>query len=267
MNILAAPGLNTLDPSVPPVPWPDPDDVSLAGLRIGMYTDNGLFSVAPAIRRAVKQAAQILRIRGVIIESWNPPDVSEAVRIFVGLRTADGFAGYRRLLGDDPLDPRIAAALQSFGEALTVDQYWQLVEAGNQYRQRFMTALEVRRLDALLCPPYGLPAPPHGSSSALNVTNAGSYAVLYNLLGFPAGVAPITRVLPGEESERRVGEDTVERAARAVEMNSAGLPTGVQVVARPWREDIVLALLAALEEDTSVGLPGWESSQSESNGR
>jgi len=34
-------------------------------------------------------------------------------------------------------------------------------------------------------------------------------------------------------------------------MNSAGLPVGVQVAARPWREDIVIALMAALEEQTS----------------
>jgi len=85
--------------------------------------------------------------------------------------------------------------------------------------------------------------------------NAGSYAILYNLLGFPAGVAPVTRVQQGEETARGVGKDRIEEAARAVEMNSAGLPVGVQVAARPWREDIVLALLVALEEQTSVSLP------------
>ena len=81
MHILAAPGLNALDPSVPPVPWPDPTAVSLTGLRIGMYTDNGVFSVAPAVRRAVEEAAQILRACGALVESWNPPDVAEAVRL------------------------------------------------------------------------------------------------------------------------------------------------------------------------------------------
>ena len=44
----------------------------------------------------------------------------------------------------------------------------------------------------------------------------------------------------------------VERAAHAVEMGSTGLPVGVQVVARSWREDIVLALMAALEEQTGA---------------
>ena len=34
-----------------------------------------------------------------------------------------------------------------------------------------------------------------------------------------------------------------------VEENSAGLPVGVQVVGRHWREDVVLAVMAALEQD------------------
>jgi Asp-tRNA(Asn)/Glu-tRNA(Gln) amidotransferase A subunit family amidase len=258
MNILAAPGLNALDPAVPPVPWPDPTAVSLTGLRIGTYSENGVFSVAPAIRRAVEEAAQILRTRGAIVEPWNPPDVAEAVRLFFGLRSADGFASYKRLLGDDPCERSIEAALRSLPRAMSVDQYWQLVEELNQYRRRFLAALDAQRFDALLCPPYALPAPTHDSSGALNVTNAGSYAILSNVLGLPAGVAPITRVCPGEESERNVGKDSVERAARAVEMSSAGLPIGVQVVARPWREDIVLALMAALEEHTGPCLPIWD---------
>jgi Asp-tRNA(Asn)/Glu-tRNA(Gln) amidotransferase A subunit family amidase len=290
MSILAAPGLSDLDPSVPPVPWPDPTIVSLTGMRIGMYTENGVFSVAPAVRRAVEEAAQIVRRCGAIVEPWNPPDVAEAVRLFVGLRGADGFATTKRLLRGNPSErhirfntrmtslPRavraslvvllrqfgqayLASSLQSVRGALSVDQYWQLVDETNQYRQRFLSALDAHRFDALLCPPYALPAPTHVSPGTLNVTNAGSYAILYNLLGLPAGVAPVTRVRSGEESERSVGKDRVERAARAVEMNSAGLPVGVQVVARPWREDIVLALMEALEEHTGVSLPIWEGSQ------
>jgi fatty acid amide hydrolase len=282
--------LNALDPSVPPVPWPSSTTVSLAGLRIGMYTDNGVFSVAPAVRRAVEEAAQILRTRGAIVEPWNPPDVAEAVRLYIGLRGADGSATYKRLLRGNPREHHIsfnlrvsslpgsvraplvgllrrigqahvASSLQSLRGALSVDQYWQLVEEGNQYRHRFLSALDARRFDALLCPPYALPAPTHESPGTLNVTNAGSYAILSNLLGLPAGVAPVTRVRSGEESERSVGNDSVERAARAVEMNSAGLPVGVQVVARPWREDLVLALMEALEEHTGVSLPIWEGSQ------
>jgi fatty acid amide hydrolase len=60
-------------------------------------------------------------------------------------------------------------------------------------------------------------------------------------------VAPITRVRSGEESDRSATKDKAEQTALAVEQGSAGLPVAVQVAARHWREDIVLAVMAALE--------------------
>jgi fatty acid amide hydrolase len=60
-------------------------------------------------------------------------------------------------------------------------------------------------------------------------------------------VVAATRVRPGEESDREVSKDLADITAQQVEKGSAGLPVGVQVVARHWREDIVLAVMAALE--------------------
>ena len=74
-----------------------------------------------------------------------------------------------------------------------------------------------------------------------------SYSMLYNLLGMPAGVVAATRVRPGEESDRPSSRDVVELAAHAAEADSSGLPVGVQIVARHWREDVLLAVMAALE--------------------
>ena len=73
------------------------------------------------------------------------------------------------------------------------------------------------------------------------------YTALYNLLGYPAGIVPNTRVRPGEESDRAASRDILEQAARKVELGSAGLPVGVQVVARPWREHVALAAMQAIE--------------------
>jgi Asp-tRNA(Asn)/Glu-tRNA(Gln) amidotransferase A subunit family amidase len=39
----------------------------------------------------------------------------------------------------------------------------------------------------------------------------------------------------------------VERAAHDAEADSTGLPVGMQVVARHWREDLILAVMATLE--------------------
>jgi fatty acid amide hydrolase len=127
---------------------------------------------------------------------------------------------------------------------LSLHAFWHLIEEENAYRIRFLGAFDEGRFDAIVCPPFAVPAVPHGGWLA---GPAISYTMLYNLLGMPAGVVAATRVRPGEESDRPVSRDVVERAARAAESDSSGLPVGVQVVARHWREDVLLALMAALE--------------------
>jgi fatty acid amide hydrolase len=75
----------------------------------------------------------------------------------------------------------------------------------------------------------------------------GTYAPLANVSGFPAGIVPVTRVRPGEESDRPASRDLVDRVAREAERGSAGLPIAVQVLARPWRDHVVLAAMTAIE--------------------
>lgn len=275
MKILAAPGQEAFDPSIAPVRLEDPAAISLENLRVAMYTDNGVFQPAPAIRRAVREAAAALRDRGVKVEEWMPPDVPEAWRIYLGLLFADGMASARRALRKSKRDWRVNMIVRSggFPRSLTsalwpplldlagqhhmadsarsigrisADTYWQLVEQRNAYRARFMAALDAGRFDAILCPPEALPALTHGASFYLS--HSLSYAGIFNLLGMPAGVVAATRVQEGEESNRRPSRDYIERVARKVEMGSVGLPVGVQVAARPWREDMVLAIMAGLED-------------------
>ena len=66
-------------------------------------------------------------------------------------------------------------------------------------------------------------------------------------VAWPTGVVPVTHVRDDEQSPPRAGTDLVERTARDVVRGSAGLPLGVQVVARHWREDVALAVMAAIE--------------------
>jgi fatty acid amide hydrolase len=129
----------------------------------------------------------------------------------------------------------------------SVDGYWSLIEAQSAYRREFIAALDRRSIDAIVCPPHALPALTHGAAYFL--ATAASYSMLYNLLGMPAGVVPWTRVRHGEDEASDSPRDLVDKTARAVQRNSVGLPIGVQVVARHWREDVALAVMAALEAD------------------
>ena len=120
------------------------------------------------------------------------------------------------------------------------------------YQQRFLQALDHDAggpFDIILSPACALPAFTHGSRRDLLAT--GGYTILYNVLGYPAGVVPLTRVHSDEEVGRAPSRDMMEKAARNVELGSAGLPVGVQVVARPWREHVALAAMRALEEAAS----------------
>jgi fatty acid amide hydrolase len=273
LRVLAAPGLDRVDPQIAPAAWREPGAVDVASLRIAYYEDDGFFPAAASVRRAVREAVDALRGCGAQVEPFAPPRVADAMRMFLGILSADGTAGAKRRLGTHRRDARITGLLQIAGlpdalrpvavsltrllgqrrlsqqiasiRPIGVDDYWSLVEAQAAYRRDFIAALDRGGFDAIVCPPHALPALTHGS--AYYLTTAASYSMLYNLLGMPAGVVPVARVRDDEQNPPRGGHDIVERTAREVVRGSAGLPLGVQVVARHWREDVALAVMGAIE--------------------
>lgn len=274
MNVLAAPGLDRVDARIPPVPWPDPSAVDIAGLRIAMFDNDGFWSASPALRRATQEAAAALRLRGAVVDRITPPEPEMAAKVYFSFMMADGFAWAAPQLKGNPLDgrikmarqiakipnrlkPPIAAVLKLLRQrhlantimtsrSMAVKEYWRLAADRNRWRDAFLAQLDDGRYDAVLCPPHALPAIFHGGSKLLFDTT--SYGVRFNVLGMPAGVVAATKVRAGEESDRRFSLDIVERAAKKTEKGTAGLPVGVQVAARLWRDDIVLAVMAALED-------------------
>jgi Asp-tRNA(Asn)/Glu-tRNA(Gln) amidotransferase A subunit family amidase len=90
--------------------------------------------------------------------------------------------------------------------------------------------LQMRKYPVLICPTAAIPAFRHGErewqveGKTVQYLDAWSYCEWFNLLGFPAVVVPM-----GHSDE--------------------GLPIGVQIVGRPWEEDIVLAVAAQLERE------------------
>lgn len=101
----------------------------------------------------------------------------------------------------------------------------------------------------ILAPAFALPALRHGATRDIGL--AGGYTLLYNLLGYPAGVVPVTTVRPGEETDRPSSVDGALRAAAATENGSAGLPIGVQIIARPFAEHVALAAMKTIERAIS----------------
>lgn len=278
MKVLADPPMERTPDLVPPVPWPDPDEVSIKGLRVAYYTDNGIYQVSPALSRAVRESVDLLKTKGALVEPFSPPDTEEAYLMYFKVNAAGGNESLpRTLAGSEPnyllkdfiqafsapgpilrlvawnlerSGQRRMASLVRTPRKVSGEGYWTLVERLNSYRERFYAALDKGRFDAIICPPYATVAPPHGYTIKLTPA-ASSYCLLFNLLGMPAGVVSITTVQEGEEYEetRKSSTDPSDLAAIEVEKGSLGLPVAVQVVARHWREDVVLKIMEILEEN------------------
>ena len=186
--------------------------------------------------------------------------------------SADGGEGLMEALRDDPVDPTLAPLLQlaklpdavrmgiarasklggqtSLSRMLnamgrkTVRAFWGHIDALRRYRVELLDMMDAVGVDVILCPAYATPALPHGMSK--NFTAASTPALLYNAVQFPGGVVPVTRVRP-DETKRPSPQGLVERHAAKVDAKSAGLPVGVQVVARPWQDEVAMGVMATLE--------------------
>ena len=265
-----------LDARVPPLAWEGSDGVAIGGLRLGMYVDDGMLPASKSIARAVERAADALRSRGCEVLPFQPPDVRRLLGAYLGALSADGGASVGTALAGGSVDPslvdlrRVASAparvrrfgalaaratgqaglallLDAVGEK-RVDELWHLTEQLRSYAVTFLEAMERGGIDALICPAYATPALPHGQSKGF--TLASSYSIVFNATQFPAGVVPVSRVRAGETTRAPDRDRLVGQAAR-VDSASVGLPVGVQIVARPWKDAVVLALMAAIESDLS----------------
>jgi fatty acid amide hydrolase len=273
--------LNVLDRARDPLvdpgpPLGDPAAVEVPRLRFATFTDDGEFPVAPAARRAVEEAAQMLTAAGATAVAWQPPELATASELFFACLSADRGRAFMRMRRGNRTDPRIRSllltgkmpawlrgiasfALAAFGQRHTAtllrrfasgsaDDYWRTVEAMMNWRRAFLRSLDAAEggpIDLILCPAYAVPAQRHGASLLMPLP--GAYAPLVPVIGFPAGVVPVTRVRAGEESDRKATRDLVERTARDSERGSAGLPIAVQVIARPWRDHVALAAMMTIE--------------------
>ncbi|HEU4408735.1 MAG TPA: amidase family protein [Polyangiaceae bacterium] len=273
MRALPPEWLNEVDPNVPPVLWGGPSADRLERLRVGVFVDDGLLAPSRAVARAVERAAEVLRARGCEVVAFEPPPAAEVVATYLGALSADGGRSLSEAAEGGELEPplrtlraasampaaarallarglslagerRAAAVLAALGEK-SVAALWALSERLREQQRALFDALDAAGVDALVCPPFATPALGHGQSQ--DFLAAGGYAILWNALRCPAGVVPVTTVRPGE-AERPPGVDRVDKQAAAVDRGSEGLPVGVQIVARPWADERVVALMRAVEE-------------------
>jgi amidase len=159
----------------------------------------------------------------LVVEEDRPSGIEQSLEIMRRLWNADGGAWRQRLrhragIIEKPQPPESP-------NVMSTAEFTALLEKLDQFRSDMLTFLET--YDVLICPVNAYPAISHGT--ARDHIPAFSYTVTYNLTGWPGAVV---------------------RAGTSPE----GLPIGVQVVARPWREDVALAVAQHIE--TALG--GWQ---------
>jgi amidase len=219
LRVIAGP--DGQDPFIAPVPIGDEEVVALGCLRVAFYTDNGLTTPTPETVAAVRAAVSALADGGAAVTEARPPDTDTSKALWVDLMLADGGAGVRDLLagfGTERMHPLIEWTQER--EAVSAVELSRALARWNELRGRNVAFLD--DFDAIICPANAVPATRHGEPTRFD------YTYHYNLLGWPVVV-----VRCGQSPE--------------------GLPIGVQVVARPWREDVAVAAARRIESD----LGGW----------
>lgn len=273
MRVLDPVAQSAADPAVPPLALGEAADVNLKGLRVGWYDEDGYLAPTASIRRAVRGARDALRAAGATLVDFRPPDRGEVVFLWLAAMTSDGgrtvdgrLAGEaaspqlkpsrqalalpgtaRKLMAavlERTGDRRVARLLREVGEKGIAD-WWAMATRRTAMRRAEFDAWAAADLDAVICPPHATPAMSHRQSGDFAL--ALSYPFRYSLLDFPAGVVPVTRVRADDVTAPLPGADRIEQKQATIDRESVGLPVGVQVVARPWREDVALAVMRAIE--------------------
>jgi amidase len=228
-------GYDDGDPSAAPVEVRKVDGTALRAINIGFFEDDGRTPVTRETRSAVTRAASLLSNCGFRVEPFRPEGLEEArQRWWEFFGTAGGMILEPMLL-DSMLNGReskLSPILQEF-------RAWTKAESPHTGESllaawlgrdavRGKILLQMREYPVLLCPTAAIPAFRHGErqwqveDKTVRYLDAWSYCEWFNLLGFPAVVVPMG-------------------------FSDGGLPIGIQIVGKPWEEEVVLAIAARLE--------------------
>jgi Asp-tRNA(Asn)/Glu-tRNA(Gln) amidotransferase A subunit family amidase len=223
------------DPCAAPVAVREIDDAVVRTINVGFFEDDGRTPVTRETRSAVGRAASLLSSCGFCVDPFRPEGLEEARQLWWE------FFG---VAGGMILEPMLRGHESELSPILREFQGWTKAAParliGSQPGESLLSAwlgrdavrekilVQMRKYPVLICPTAAIPAFRHGErewqveGKTVKYLDAWSYCEWFNLLGFPAAVVPM-----GSSDE--------------------GLPIGVQIVGRPWEEEVVLAVAAKLE--------------------
>lgn len=218
------------DPMSAPVPLRNARPEEVRHLRIGFFEEYGRIPVTKETSAAVRAAASALRDAGHTVEEFIPPELEKVRSIWWNLFGRAGQVALGPLCAgrESELSPilREFIGVVSAEPRLTTEEFMGTLLERDAVRARFLR--QMQKYPILICPVCAVPAFSHGEREwridgrTVGYLDAMSYCQWFNALGNPAAVVPV-----GHSPE--------------------GLPIGVQVVGRPFEEELVLAVAQEIE--------------------
>ena len=199
-------------------------------LRVGFYDDDGYSPASAEIRAAVQRAAMALQEAGFEVEPFCPHGLERARELWSDLFVdALALALEPMIEGrEDELSANVREFLALGDERppLTGECLLNTLLERDRLRQQVLVQME--NFPILLAPVCSIPAFAHhdagwGPNHAADYLRTMTYSQHYNLLGNPAAVVPVMK-------------------------SAEGLPIGVQIIGRPFKDEEVLAVAKILEE-------------------
>jgi len=231
-------GQDPVDPVSPPVPHREISAADAKQLRIGYFEDDGLTPVTAETRRAVHDAAQALRKQGFNVQPFRPKGLEQARKLWWTFFVRCGAMFVRSLVGgrDENISPTLQDFLRIAGAepALTADELLNAWAECDVIRGKLLE--QMQEFPVLLCPVCSIPAFRHGErkwkvdGQEIEYLDVMRYTQWFNLLAAPATVVPVGRSLEG-------------------------LPIGVQIAARPFEDEVTLAVATAVEREFGFVAP------------
>ncbi len=227
-----------LDPVSPPVHLRPVSIEDAKAIPIGWFEDDGLTPVTAETRKAVRDAARALAQRGFHVRPFRPAWLEAARELWWKFFVQCGAMFYAPAIRghEEELSPIFKNFLETarVEPHLTAESLLQAWADCDTIRGKLL--MEMREVPILLTPVCAVPAFRHGErtweidGAAIGYLDAMRYTQWFNVLASPAAVVPVG-------------------------ISAEGMPIGVQVAGRPFEDERVLAVAAALESDFGYHAP------------
>lgn len=221
---------DSFDPASPPVELRSVPIDDAKAIPIGCFEDDGLIPVTAETRHAVRNAAKALEHQGFKVRPFRPAWLEEARELWWKFFVQCGAMFYAPTIRGREQD--LSPIFRNFLEIahskppLTAESLLQAWADCDLVRAKLLA--EMREVPILLTPVCAVPAFRHGErewrieGATVGYLDAMRFTQWFNVLASPAAVIPVS-------------------------ISDEGLPIGVQVAGRPFEDETVLAVAAAVE--------------------